>query len=311
MIQSPLILNTPLEDHLEEFGLLVKREDLSCPPPGPPFSKTRGVFAHMARKVEEGVTLFGALDTFHSQAGHAVAHAAKLLGVGCVNYFPVYKADTKPYYSGSWPEDVPFPFYSVRHQRVVELRPPQQRSSELGAELVGLPAGRSAVLYHSARRDCEARGGYMMPNALKLPETVTETAAEVRRTFEQGLSREHRKTMEDYPWLVACSSATIAAGVLKGLIGEVPQPRVILHMGYSRSREAVFRYVSQVAGIDPGAIGQLCSFVDEGYAYKDTAPDDVLAPPWPCSPWYDRKAYYWWAREGRERFGRAVLWNVG
>ena len=42
--------NTPVDDYTDEYGLWVKREDLSCREPGPPFSKTRGVFAHMAKQ---------------------------------------------------------------------------------------------------------------------------------------------------------------------------------------------------------------------------------------------------------------------
>ena len=40
-----LVDNTPIEKHC---GIWVKREDLCCPPPGPPFSKVRGVVEHIA-----------------------------------------------------------------------------------------------------------------------------------------------------------------------------------------------------------------------------------------------------------------------
>jgi hypothetical protein len=296
---QPVRLGTPLEDHLEEAGLLVKREDLSCPPPGPPFSKMRGVYAHVAKRHAEGVKLFGVLDTFHSQAGHAVAYACKLLGVECVNYFPVYKRDVE-----SRDGDV---------VTLKEYRPPQLRSSELGASLFGLPAGRSAVLYHSAKRDVEARGGYMMPNALKLPETVEETAAEVVRTFELA-DRTQFDVLRNAPWLVSASSGTIATGVMKGLrevFGHRP-PKLILHMGYSRSREAVYKYMSGYLGEELllDATRYLLAFVDEGYAYKDVARPGPT-PPWPCNDHYDLKALRWWLREGRERYGRAVFWNIG
>lgn len=323
---QPLTLGTPLEDHLEEAGLLVKREDLSCPYPGPPFSKTRGVFAHMQKRYEEGVRLFGALDTFHSQAGHAVAYAARLLGAQCVNYFPVYKSDLDQ----ADPEaDNLIP---VLNSCWMAPRPPQVRSRELGADLVGLPAGRSAVLYHTAKRDCEARGGYMMPNALKLPETLEETAAEVVRTLE-GATREHFDVLRSSPWLISCSSATIASGVLAGLAdcgllrrrndkkGYGEGVKVILHMGYSRSQSAVLKYIDErfwiarrrsldlsIEGYDNNDF--IAEFVDEGYAYKDVAKPGPT-PPWPCNAHYDLKALRWWLREGREHYGRAVLWNIG
>jgi hypothetical protein len=311
---KPLREGTPLEDHLAELGLLVKREDLSCPPPGPPFSKTRGVFAHMKKRVEAGVKLFGALDTYHSQAGHAVAYGARLLNVECVNYFPMYKADI-----------------ASRDGDQITLkgyRPPQQRSAELGATLFGIPAGRSAVLYHTAKRDCEARGGYMMPNALKLPETVEETAAEVIRTFERA-DRAAFEVLRSSPWLISCSSATIASGVLAGLadVGVLGKVKMILHVGYSRSEQALYEYLdkrfvedkrrSLMLGDPHYQTGQhhtradfIAEYVDEGYAYKDQARPGPT-PPFPCNAYYDLKAFRWWMAEGRAKYGRAVLWNVG
>jgi hypothetical protein len=303
---QPLRLGTPLEDHLAECGLLVKREDLSCPPPGPPFSKTRGVFAHVKARYDQGVRIFGALDTFHSQAGHAVAHACRILGAECVNYFPVYKAELQD----EKPERVAY-----RHTdgRWMSVRPPQQRSFELGAEVVGIPAGRSAVLYHTTKRDCLARGGYMMPNALKLPEMVEETAAEVIRTFE-GASRDQFEVLRSSPWLISCSSATIASGVIKG-VAEVlrggfwaNRERFLLHMGYDRSPQAMAAYINANLGWMDSPLPAV--IIQEGYAYADQARPGPT-PPWPCNPYYDLKALRWWLREGREVYGRAVLWNIG
>lgn len=280
-----LINNTPLEAHRAEHGLWVKREDLCCPPPGPPFSKTRGVYLHVKKRVEEGVRLFGVLDTLHSQGGLAVAHACKVLGVDCINYYPQYKADT----------------FGV-------LRPVQVASRELGARLESLPAGRSAVLYHQAKRQVEAEGGYMMPNALKLSETVDETAAEVTRTLEAF------PQLAYYPWLVSASSGTIAAGVTRGLVGAEGwggTPELIVHMGYERPDMAVRKYIH-----DQATTQQLNSrrvdleIIQEGYAYKDVARPGPT-PPWACNAHYDLKAYRWWMQEGRARFSTAVMWNIG
>ena len=302
---QPLRLGTPLEDHLSEAGLLVKREDLSCPEPGPPFSKTRGVFSHMEKRVREGVKLFGALDTYHSQAGHAVAYAARLLGVECRNYFPMYKADIES-----------------RDGDTIVLkayRSPQERSSQLGAHLHGIPAGRSSVLYWTAKKDCEARGGYMMPNALKLPETVEETAAEVLRTFERA-DRSQFDILRRAPWIISASSATIASGVMLGVfraLGEGTRlPQFILHLGYARSHDEVIKYVAErlttALGhrISEEQVRAVVRLVDEGYAYKDQAHAGPT-PPWPCNPYYDLKALRWWLAKGRAEYGRAVFWNVG
>lgn len=207
----------------------------------------------------------GVLDTFHSQAGHAVARACQVLGKKCVNFYPVYKADKG-------------------------LREPQRRSRSLGAELVGIPAGRSCILYHAMRKETERRGGYAMPNALKLPESVEETAKEVP-------TRLRATTV-----VIPASSGTIAAGVIRGL-GR--GPLYVVHLGYSRSHDEVLRYLRQTSGVDAEI-----ELIDEGYSYKDVAKKGET-PPWPCNEYYDLKAFRWWLREGRGRFGEALFWNVG
>lgn len=262
--------NTPLENHLKEFGLLVKREDMCCPP-GPHFSKCRGVFRHVASRPEK---LIGVLDTSHSQGGWAVAQACKALGKECVVYYPVYKAR---------PDHVP-------SQQVV--------AQDLGARLIGLPAGRSAILYHRAKKKIETRGGYMMPNALKLSETVEETTRELRALRPS-------KGFDPRVWgplIVSASSATIAAGLAREWHGNL-----IVHMGYSRSEEAVRSYIDKMVGRQHCPI----TVIDEGYKYSDKAKDGPT-PPWPCNEFYDLKAFRWWMSHGRAQFGpRALFWNVG
>jgi hypothetical protein len=302
---------TPLEDHLRDHGLLVKREDLSCPPPGPPFSKTRGVLAHVRARWEAGVRVFGVLDTFHSQAGHAVAAAVSHINgehggapgdpgsARCLNYFPVYAADMAR-------EPQPLAIRCAEEGAWVVPRAPQLRSRELGAQLLPLPAGRSAILFHRARRGTELAGGYMMPNALKLPETVEQTAAEVCRTYD-GADLVTQRRLEGLPWLIAASSGTIAAGVIVGLQRRQIRVPVVIHMGYDRSEEALKDYLLK-CGVNPDMHLRV---VNEGYAYRDQARPGPT-PPWPCNPWYDLKAYRWWQAVGRGLYNsHAVMWNVG
>lgn len=271
-----LRVGTPIEDHCERFGLFVKREDLACFPPGPPFSKTRGVYAHIAKLPHPMV---GVLDTSHSQAGHAVARACEVLGKDCVNYFPRYNAD---------PEGV--------------FRKPQIESMKLGAQLVPLKAGRSCILYHQAKKHCQEAGGYMMPNALKLDESVEETAKEVPRTgvYETVI--------------LPASSGTIAAGVIRGFCDPEQRgslyadpPRFVVHLGYSRSHDEVRRYLEAASGY---RLGDQVKIIDEGYAYKDKAKLGPT-PPWPCNEFYDLKAVRWWMDVRPAYRGRTLLWNIG
>jgi hypothetical protein len=268
----------PVEHYfIQGNPILVKREDLCCPPPGPSFSKMRGVLPHIAARPEE---VIGVLDTYHSKAGWAVAWTCSQLGKLCVNFWPRYKAD---------PPGLP------RFQ--------QQRAEAIGADLIALPAGRSAILYHQAKKELAARypGAYMMPNALKLPESVAENAEEVLRT--------------DLPpagtIVISISSGTVAAGVIRGLAakGLLPAYRIVLHMGYSRSREAVIAYIEQTSGVSFSDCAGV-DLIDEGYGYADKAPR-WANPPFPCNQYYDRKAWAWLELNHKDLPGPIVFWNIG
>lgn len=265
------VTDTPVEFY-PSLGLYVKREDLSCPG-GPNFSKTRGVYAHIVNRPEKTI---GVLDTSHSQGGWAVARACAELGKRCVVFYPWYKKQTEV--------------------------PPQQLAAEgLGARLLRLPAGRSAILYHKARTTLDeeyAGEAYMMPNALKLMESVKETAAEFERTtLPKGLES----------IVVSASSGTIAAGVMLG-ISRVDWPGLlIVHMGYSRSIAAVASYIENMAGV---LAPPQYNVIDERYAYADKA-SMSFDPPFPCNHYYDRKALQWFLLRGKKYLGRTLLWNIG
>lgn len=261
-----LVSNTPVQDYTARYGCWVKREDMSCPPPGPQFSKARGVYRRVASRPE---IIIGALDTYHSQAGHAVARACQVLGKQCINYYPEFKNEPGP-------------------------RQPQLRAQALGAELYGLKATRSSILHHQARKLCVARGGYMMPNALKLEESVEETAAEVSNCLSFNFATV----------IVPASSGTIAAGVVAGFYGQGQTPLVVIHLGYSRAAKDVITYVNRMSGYSPRL-----QVIDEEYEYKDVARIGPT-PPWPCNRYYDLKAFRWWLANVK-RHKHALFWNIG
>jgi len=276
-----LINNTPLESYqLNGREILVKREDLCCPNPGPSFSKMRGVVAHMQNRPEKTI---GVLDTFHSKAGWAVSYAGENLGKNVVDYWPRYKADG--------PEGIP--------------RKQQRIAASMGAQLVDFQAGRSAVLFHQARKHLRENyeDSYMMPNALKLPESITENAAEALRTAPE---LPHKGTI-----VISVSSGTVASGVLLGLhqAGALERYQIILHMGYSRSRKSCIDYMEKCSGV---SLKGRVWIVDEKYGYKDAAKG--VECPFPCNPYYDLKAWKWLGRpENAILIGNdpVVFWNIG
>ncbi len=271
-----LVDNTPLEQY--ELGgstIWVKREDLCCPPPGPSFSKVRGAVSHIQA---QPASVIGVLDTFHSKAGWAVAYVCSKLGKRCVNFWPRYKRD---------PEGIP--------------REQQRVSQGFGASLVSLPAGRSAVLFHRAKKFMNNfhPGGYMMPNALKLPESITENAAEVERT----------ELPDSGTMILSISSGTIAAGVIQGLsnLGILPEYDIVLHMGYSRSKDAVRSYIKAMSNVDIN--WDNVWLVDEGYDYKSGI--ENFEAPFPCNAHYDLKAWVWLTEHFVGLTKPIVFWNVG
>lgn len=274
---NPCVADTPVEQI--EPWLWVKREDLCCPG-GPNFSKMRGVYARLAARPEQAI---GVLDTYHSQGGWAVARAGAILGKRVIDFYPVYKRDPGP-------------------------RAPQFGAQRCGAELVGLQAGMSAVLWHQAKAKLYQMTGtrgsegdaYMFPNGLQLHESIRETAMEVCRT-----------TFPAWPdtVIVSASSGTIAAGVVSGFLSHPDamledMPTFMIHMGYARSRDKLR------ARFPAEAQGRL-QLIDEGYAYKDAARPGAAAP-FPCNPYYDLKAWRW-MMEHRDMFtqSRVLFWNIG
>jgi 1-aminocyclopropane-1-carboxylate deaminase/D-cysteine desulfhydrase-like pyridoxal-dependent ACC family enzyme len=266
--------NTPVE--IVNCGghmVHVKREDLCIG--GPSFSKLRGVAAHLRSRPEEVV---GVLDTFHSRAGWGVSYLCQPGSQGIekkvVVYYPVYKED-------------------------MIIRGNQLAAKKCGAQIVGIEAGRSCILYHRAKKDLATKfpNSYMLPNALKCVESVEETAAEVRTIDPVYLNK-------NFTWVVSVSSGTIAAGVLQGLVQLNAKVNLILHEGYSRPEKALLDYVINKAG---GAGKVSISVVDENYDYKMGVPQVVC--PFPCNIYYDRKAWWWIMRQPvKQQF---LFWNVG
>lgn len=285
--------NTPLE-HYPELGLYVKHEEQCCPV-GPHFSKTRGVYAHIAKRKEN---IIGCLDTSHSQGGWATAQACRLLNKHAVVYYPVRKADHQkgldwdPTGRGQWGD---------------LLKPQQAIVEKLGGSLIPLQAGRSAVLYHQAKKNLADETGYgdsyMMPNALKLPEMITETVAE----FKRAISRVEFPDLKTI--LVSASSATIAAGVILGAELSGWAGTIVVHMGYSRPENAVRNYIQKITGLGPLMRIDI-RVVDEGYAYADVAKPGPV-PPFASNEFYDLKAFRWWMAIGRKTYQEAIMWNIG
>lgn len=278
MNDNLVIQGTPWEEYeADSITIYVKREDLCCPYPGPSFSKIRGVAAYLG-KLDDNTSV-GVLDTVHSKAGWGVSYICNKLSLPCINFYPVYKAE------GSLSTH--------------KLRPNQREAKSLGATMAPLQAGRSAILYYQSRKILRERtngAGVMLPNALKLQETVDATAQEVTDYTPDKLFRG--------TWVISISSGTIAAGVVKGLKRGHENIDIISHMGYSRSIQHARGYICMQAGYEPDNLW----LIDEGYAYKD-AVDYPCS--FPCNKYYDLKAWEWLMNNLEDLEQPIVFWNIG
>ena len=279
-----LIHGTPFEKvTIGRKGIWVKREDKCFHPVA--FSKMRGVVAHMKSIKSQCI---GVLDTFHSKAGWGVSCAGKMLGKKVVVFYPKYKDETG-------------------------LRVFQKMCLKNGAELVALPAGRSCILYHQSKKILREKykDSYMIPNALKLSESIDENCKEAYLHTPTPL-------FHDTILVISISSGTVATGVLKGFTTMLSNNEVYLHMGYSRSEKAIRKKImDSLESTLFDSLPECCmkiNFIDEKYSYKDKANIYGLTPPpFPCNPYYDLKAWAWLVEniDQLDQTKNILFWNIG
>lgn len=296
-----LVEGTPWERYIIEDGttswpVWVKREDMCCPADdGPHFSKIRGVAAHILEiQRTKGEVPIGVLDTYHSKAGRGVAWLCNKLNMDCHVFYPVYKSERIE--SAPWTDD-----YIPNHH----IREHQQVAARLGAWIHPLEAGRSCILYHQAQKllaKITSNRGVMLPNGLKLSETVAATADEVWEYTPESLYCKGT-------WIVSISSGTIGAGVIRGLYYSEDYPNratIVAHMGYSRSMDGARNYMEIMAGVETE---DRLTLVDEGYAYKDKVDNSHI--PFSCNEYYDAKAWNWLVEHVDKLDPPVVFWNIG
>ena len=269
--------NTPWEDYtLGDHTVWVKREDLCCPYPGPSFSKIRGVVAYLdAKKKELGPDLVvGVQDTMHSKAGWGVAYVCQKLGLRGIDFYPKLKIyDGKP-------------------------GPAQEIAHKLGAELVQDRPLKSSVLWARSRKYMAEHyhTQVMMPNGLKLLESIEATAKE--------LVEYTPKELIGGTWIASVSSGTLASGIWRGLAGCGFVGTLIAHLGYSRSHDQVTRDIVGKCGSNAKLV-----IIDEKYQYKDKVNNSWI--PFPCNEYYDAKALTWLCNNVATLQQPVVFWNIG
>ncbi len=281
-----LIDNTPVEEYHEQgIPVLVKREDRCAPKGAPPFSKIRGIMRHLGGLRDRGVTTVGYTETSISMAGWGVAWACKELGMKAVIFDPQYKD----------------PLKLLQHHRR------QWRKYNAGIEPI--QAGMARVNWNISKRLLAQRYGpdaVLLPLGLPFEESIEATAQEMVRTLA------HLKFTDPLSVVVNVGSGTIAAGVWQGL-EQSPLPGAVVYgiMGRTGDARRKLTLIARKAKVFPDGIFSpktQFTIVDPGWEYTDKS----TAPcPFPCHPYYDRKAWQWLTENISNVPHPILFWNIG
>lgn len=275
-MKNGIISNTPWEVYdVEGHDVIVKRDDLCCPYPGPSLSKVRGVYRYLHRiaiesedpeNIQVGVT-----DASHSKNGWVTAWVCKKFGMKCFNFYPDLKA-----YKG-------------------KPGPSQAEAQKLGAVLMPMWTFKSVVLWYKSRiyiHDKYPETGIMLPSALKLEDSVEANYQEALLT---------PKSLMKGTWVFSVGSGTIASGVIRALNDNID---IICHMGYTRPVGSIKKYILEYAEADRDI-----TFVDEGLKYNSSVDNSWI--PFPCNEYYDAKAFTWLCQNIKTLKQPIIFWNVG
>lgn len=276
--------STPIEKYqVDGFPIFVKREDLCVPPPSPPFSKMRGLIAHLKKLKSEGINKVAYVETSISMAGWGIAWACEKLNLEAVIFEPQYKDRNE------------------LSEPLKLLQKHKEKWLEHGAKLIPLPAHMASVNYYRARRWIQDNDPnlHLLPLGIPLEETIVETA-EVASQSYSGFKN----------IVVNVGSGTICAGILRGLSSH----EVFLWgiMGRSGNRSEKYRSVFKKSGLLHGSLISYpvhLKIVDPGYGYTEM--ESRVEAPFPCHPFYDLKAWKWLVDNLDLLKPPVLFWNIG
>jgi len=277
-----MIIDTPVEQWMiGTREMFVKREDLACQPPGPPFAKVRGLAIVLENLKKQGVKTVGYMETSVSMAGWGISYFCGLLGMKAVIFAPQYK--------------------ELRENQIYQF----EKWKEFGGEKRWLEKpNRMQINFYRARKILkdEYPDAVMLPLGLPFQETALEVAKQV-----QKLDR-------FYPSIVVCvGSGTMTGGIILGLKNKGCQSEVYGIFCSPKADAGMKKKILSFSGIGgrPGFFNRnepKLELIDEGYEY--TKREDIACP-FPCNPYYDRKAFAWMMKN-YDRLKKPVLfWNIG
>jgi len=276
--------DTPIERYeLPGKGpVFVKREDLCCPDPGPPFSKIRGIYQGIAKLRDQGIEITGYSETKVSMASWGVAWACQQLGgIRLISFVPNYKTGLPPL-----------------------LAAHRERWEALGGMTRLTKPNRGQIIHNRGKTELKREFGtkaVMLPMGLPFNETLEATAGQV---------------LLAEPWsygsvTVAVGSGVICSGVLRGIAQKGVHAPVygiaIRHYDHPQKKR---QQILERAGLFGGLLfpGFDFKFVNTNYEYLDFIEQDQ---PFPCNKYYDAKAWQWLVDNYDSLEKPILFWNIG
>lgn len=285
-----MIKNTPiLQYQINKRDLLVKREDLACLPPGPPFAKVRGLYPILQKLRKKGITTFGYMETSVSMAGWGLSYFCKEMGLKAVIFYPLYKKgekDTQPLQFEQW--------------------------KKFGAEVIPLEKpNRLMINWYRGRILLKNKypDAIMLPQGFPFEETIQSVAEEIIRDYE---------IFQNIKTIVICvGSGVMCAGILRGIslidgLYNIQMKMNIIGILISpKNTEIMKRKIFKMAKVFetgffsfPGKV----KIINAEYQYTDT---ENCKCPFPCNIYYDRKAWKWLNNNIHEIEQPLLFWNIG
>ena len=283
---------TPIEKYsISDIPYYVKREDLACEAPAPPFAKVRGLYPHLQKMKELNVRRIGYMDTAISMGGWGLAYFCQRLKIPLTLYYPHYKQG--------------FVYNQREYMKKWKLCGADMRAVE--------PPNLYAINILRAKKmfAAEFPEGVWMQDGLRFDETIDAVA------FESATAMN-----ELQPATIVCNigSGVMISGIMRGILKS--HKRVQRLVGVLAHRELnlqnKMKIVLQTAGfreLDFGLFGnKVKSITDDftivpgGYLYTEKA--RVLAP-FPCNAYYDLKAFEWMIANIHQLPQPVLFWNIG
>lgn len=286
---SQLIFDTPIEKmELKGFPLYVKREDLSCSYPGPPFAKVRGVYLKLLKLKESGIETVGYMETSLSMASWGISYLSRKIGLKVVVFYPKYKE-------------------GYRYEQEKQLK----KWKEFNVEFYPIekPGRQKINTYIAKKKLLELYpNSIMLDQGLPFEETVEEVSKQIDLCPKEILGGS---------LIVSVGSGTILSGIIKGLINNLHLEKTMNIYGITAFPQNIKTKKHKIEKMSKTFLNKWGFFsnkninlilLDLGYKYEQK---EEIECPFPCSKYYDRKAWKW-LNENIEKLTQPIIfWNIG